>query len=135
VNIPGFNSIRPEYEYFTAREIAKKNDYSEIADLIDEYEKNSAKVRAALRKELKLNVRCAAQLLSNVVLLSDAYLKFKDQEELSQQILFYRILLQLPLELQTRICNITFDHNSFFINSTDFESALKKTMKAFSKSK
>jgi len=122
-----------DWSNLTAAEIARRYNHPKIADLIDEYEKTPRKVRAALRKELKLNARDAARLLANVVLLSDDYLSFKQSEDqpLNQQIRFYHILIQFPLELQTRVCNITFEHNSFFIFSKDFELALKKTIKAF----
>jgi len=124
----------------TANEQALAMNHVEIFALLMLYEPSDdhvetkvrqARIRKDLRKELKFNVEDAAQLLALLVLLSDDYLKLKQDAWCQNTIRFYQINLQLPLELQTRICNLAFEHDSILIPSKSFEAGLKAATRLF----
>jgi len=129
----------------TAAEQAKAMGHIRIFQLLKSYEPSDdpietknrqAKIRKTLRKELKINVEDAAQLLALVVLLSDEYLQFKQENETQSEkdrkaIRYFQFNLKLPLELQTSICNLTFEHDSVIMPSELFEEGLKAALKPF----
>jgi len=74
----------------TPAEQAKTNGNNEIFELLKSFElsddpiatrNRQQKIRKALRKELKIHVEDAAQLLALVVLLSDEYLQFQTENQ------------------------------------------------------
>jgi len=73
----------------------------------------------------------AAQLLALVVLLSDEYVQFKQGDELNRKLRFFQLNLRLPLELQTRICNLAFEYDSVLISSKCFYEGLKAALRLF----
>jgi len=118
-------------------DIARRYGNIKIADLIDAYENNKNRIRKVLKRELKLDVREAAQILALSVLLSDRYLrihkldKTNKTEPNKRSTRFFRLVNELPLELQTKICNLVYGYDSFLVNSTVFELALKAVLRMF----
>jgi len=73
-----------------------------------------------------------AKLLSLVVLLSDDYLRIRGSEQPENEqkaIRFFQINLKLPLELQTIVCNYTFDQLAITFSTSDFDQGLKDMIK------
>lgn len=113
----------PYNEQLTAAEKAKVR-YPAIFELVKSFgpsndpietQARQAKIRWRLRKELGLNVKDAAAFLALVVLLSDGYLQFSQTTFDGKANRFLQINLSLPLELQTRICNLVYERNAFTI--------------------
>jgi len=123
----------------TPAQQAKAQGHTQIFELLKLYEPSDdlietknrqAKIRKALRKDLNIHVEDAAKLLAFVVLLSDEYLQFKSEEDQHQKVFrLFRISLKLPLELQTRICNLAFEYDSILMPSESFEAGLKAALK------
>jgi len=118
---------------------ANTNDYPRIYELLGLFEPSDdpfetqarqAKICWILRKELGLNVIDAAKMLSLVVLLSDGYFRFQQTDDINQNAdRFLRINLRLPLELQTRICNLAYERKAVTIATKDFDDGLKRMLK------
>jgi len=128
---------KPDYASRTAAERGKDNGHLEIFDLLKSFEPSNdpmetrarqAKVRLNLRKELGLTVIDAAGLLVLVVLLNDDYLQFRQVPDHPEAILFFEINLKLPLEVQTRICNLAYDRKAITISTKDFDQGFKTVM-------
>jgi len=82
-----------------------------------ETQERQAKIQLNLRKEFKFNVIDAAKLLALVMLLSDDYLKLKQNVNLEAEnekkaARFFQMNQKFPLELQTINCNYAFDRNA-----------------------
>jgi len=122
----------------TPFDLALDQQNKELVNLFGDYQNDKGKVREKLRKELKLDVREVARLLSLIVLLTDDYLQFQNHNNYNpanQNIHnlhlpikihhFFILALRLPLELQTKLCHLVFDSAAIMINSADFDMALK----------
>jgi len=77
-------------------------------------------------------VNDGAALLALVVLLCDDYLQLKQTDchcinQITEQ--FFQVNLKLPLELQTRICNLAYDVKAITISTSNFDDGLKRMMK------
>jgi len=83
---------------------AKKNGKTEVVTLLERFKSDAAKTRHAMRVELGLLDKLAAEMFALVVLVSDGILQIKDTTTPSPAARFFSIARQLPLELQMVIC-------------------------------
>jgi len=128
-------------EIKTPMEHAKIRGHFKVYELLKAFKvkTNQYRIKLDLRKEFKLHVQDAGALLALIVLLSDGYLQFQQQKRakrgkgLLKMIGFLQMNLKLPLELQTRICNLVLEHDSFYMPTKIFDEGLKEVFKYFSK--
>jgi len=113
----------------TAEERAKQVLHPEIAQLLRDYDKSPGDVVAALRSELGIAERCAAETFALLVLLSDEYLRLggsqgKPDVAEARRKRFFRMSLALPMELQMVLCNLLHHQTKSYISVMKTEEAL-----------
>jgi len=115
------------------KEIALQENYPEIADDINFYLKDRKHAIAKLRKEIKYEETLSSHVLSMVILLSDDYLKFKENnDEKSKGVVeFLKICLEVPLEIQMLFCNYVYECNKKFVSSSLLNEALLQSIQIF----
>jgi hypothetical protein len=120
---------------YTAIEIARKKNKTEVVSLLERFMANSMQTRHEVRVELA--DKDAAELFAKIVFLCDDFLRLKEPATSSSSIntvasvRFFTISMHLPMELQMVLCNRVFGSAKENILSKDSELAFKHIARTF----
>ena len=108
LNVKGLHSW--DQERYSVLEIAEQRTDQNCALLLRRYLEDPVGTKKALRQELRLDVRQAADLFAVVVLVTDGYLRLKSeknekQTEEAAAVRFLSLAMRLPMELQMVLCH------------------------------
>jgi len=122
-------------------EVAVKLEREEAIELLQRFQADPVGIRAEIQRELGLERAQAAEVFVLAVFLADGYLRLTMEatQETNKQTVkspvddrgrklrsFWRIISQLPLELQMVQVNRTFGSGRAFVRAEDSEIAFKK---------
>jgi len=103
---------------------AKQWKKIEVVALLERFKENPVETRHALRVELGWYNELAAEMFAMVVFVSDGLLKIKDAASSAAR--FFKIAMQLPLELQMVLCYRQVGLDKEIIPGKDSEAAFKE---------
>jgi hypothetical protein len=113
---------------YTAIEIARNKNKTEVVLLLERFIKNQAQTRHEIRIELGLVDKDAAELFAMTVFLCDDFLRLKEANS-PAALRFFKIAKKLPMELQMMLCYRVFGSAKENIKSKDSEPAFKRLAK------
>ena len=117
---------KPGDVYLTAAiGVAKQQDKTEVATLLERFKSDAAKTRHAVRVELGFLDDLAAEVFALVVFVSDGLLQINDTTTPSPAARFFSIATRLPLELQIVLCHRQVGSDKEIIPGKDSEVAFK----------
>jgi ankyrin repeat protein len=116
----------------TAIEIAREENKTEVASLLERFVKDQAQTRHEIRVELGLVDKDAAELFAMMVFLCDDFMKIKEATASGLGAArFFNIASQFPMELQMVLCYRVFGSAKENIKSKDSEVAFRQLAKGF----
>jgi ankyrin repeat protein len=93
---------------FTAREIGRRNDRTEVVSLLERFVANPELTRYHLRVKLRLFNELAAEFFALIVFVCDDLLKLKPASSFTSKtfpaLRFFTVATKLPMELQMILC-------------------------------
>ena len=119
-----------KFDHTVIHNIDFEDIHDNVKSLIDDFKKDQAKTIIKLQKR---NV----ELFSNIIMLCDGYLKIKplSNKIVINHLRFVKLLPQLPMELQMKICNHAHDITDDVIKSNDLTPIVKDVFKQYENSK
>ena len=115
-----------DVDYKYAIGMAKQRGKTEVATLLERFRIDAAQTRHAMRVELGWYDEAAAEMFALVVFVSDGLLQFKDTTTTTPAVRFFKIITQLPLELQMVLCFRQVGSDKEIIPGKESEVAFKK---------
>jgi len=106
--------------------VAEEYDRTEVVALLERFKSDAAQTRHAMRVELGWYDEAAAEVFALVVFVSDGLLQFKDTTTTTPAVRFFKIITQLPLELQMVLCFRQVGSDKEIIPGKESEVAFKK---------
>ena len=106
--------------------VAKENDATEVAILLERFKSDAAQTRHAMRLELGWYDEAAAEMFALVVFVSDGLLHVNDTTTRTPAARFFSIAAQLPLELQMVLCYRVMGSNKELILGKEREAAFRE---------
>jgi len=101
--------------------VAAKQNHTEIDSLLQRFKQNHEQVISQLSVELEPPGN-SALLFAALVFLEDGLLKLKgksDRRNTNRSLRFFRMALQLPIELQMQLCHRVYELNDYIPNKLD----------------
>jgi hypothetical protein len=120
-----FLSSRKDVDTNSLVQLAHEYHFTEIANLILEYEKDIVGTRNRLRREMGMDKEDFANLLVLMLLICDGHMTLATTED-TKSSRFFKIASVLPLELQMILCNRMYYIKGQFVQSKHIKFALEK---------
>jgi len=105
--------------------IAKLKGKTEVVTLLERFKENPVETRHAMRVELGLFDKLAAEMFALVVFVSDGLLQVQDTKITTPAARFFSIAAQLPLELQVVLCHRQLGSGKEIISGKESEVSFK----------
>ena len=104
---------------------AEKYGKTEVVTLLERFKSDASKTRSEVRLELGLIDELAAEMFALVVFVSDGLLQINDTTTPTSAARFFKVVTQLPLELQMVLCYRMVGSAKEIVSGKDSEVAFK----------